>query len=122
LTWPYALTTDGQTSNSYTYLKWPSASFTDISMGKPSTMIRARLSKNPDFDVMGDLRALFKAAFSLNFHSSLPPATPQLGPGGKQLIDSHGNPLYYPQFDSGGNPIPPLTDENIGMGSLSDMA
>jgi hypothetical protein len=122
LNWPSQLTAKGSDGSNTPFLPWPSNSVTAISMGKPSTMIRAHLSKNPDFDVMGDLRALFKAAFSLNFHVPLPAATPQLGPGGQQLIDSHGNPLYVPQFDSAGNPLPPLTTANIGQGSLTDMA
>jgi hypothetical protein len=122
LNWPLQLITDGQTKSAFTYLKWPSASATDISIGKPSTMIRAQLASVPDFDVMGDLRALFGAAFALNFHVSLPASQPETGPVGTVLVDSHGNVIYQPQFDSGGNPIPPLTSANIGYGSLQGLS
>ena len=130
INWPNQLT-KGDANRPYPYLKWPSSSVgTDLHVGKPSKMIKARLSKIPDFDVMGDLRALFQTAFGLNFHIPLPDAEPELqtitGANGQpqtvQIKDSHGNPIYKPQFDSGGNPIPPLSVSNIGNGSLQDLS
>jgi len=98
-------------------LPWPSADTTvQMSMGKPSTMIHTKISTIPNIDVIGDITAIFQAAFSLNFHVSLPPATPT------GQVDSRGNPVYAPQFDSAGNPILPLTTANIGQGSCTTLA
>jgi hypothetical protein len=119
LNWASMLTTNG---NDPPFLPWPSTSSTPISMGKPSTMIKARLSKNPTFDVLADLRALFQVAFALDFHIPLPAATPVIGPGGTQEKDSNGNPIYQPQFNSAGQPVAPLTVQNIGWGTLGSLA
>ena len=120
LNWNNTLTFDG-TKNGLTYLPWPSTSSTPISMGKPSAMIKARLSKIPDFNVLGDIRALFQTAFSFNFHRPLPAAIPARGPTELQQKDASGNPVYQPQFSSSGAPLPPLTDQNIGNGSLGTL-
>lgn len=105
-------------------LPWPSQAGapTQMHMGKPSKMIHARISPIPDIDVIGDITALLQCGFSLNFHVSLPAATPVfVSPGGPPALDARGNPIYKPQFDSAGNPIPPLTTADIGKGSMTDM-
>ena len=121
---------DQSTGGNIPFLKWPSTSETfGVSMGKPSTMITARLSKIPDFNLLGDLISLFQAAFSLDFHLPLPPAEPVTQtvivngqPTTVQTKDANGNPIYVPQFDSAGNPLPPLSVANIGNGSLGSLA
>ena len=122
IAWDSKLTFEGGKGSGIGYLPWPSQSATPISMGKPSTMIRARLSKIPDFDLLGDIRALFQTAFSFNFHVPLPAAIPVKSALGVQEKDSNGNPIYEPQFSSSGNPLPPLTDANIGNGTLGALA
>jgi hypothetical protein len=108
------------------YLPWPSTDpTTQMSMGKPSAMIRGKIATNPTFDVLGDLRAIFETAFSLNFHESLPAALPEKNAQGQVLLDARKNPIYYPLFDSAGNPVvggkynPPAM---IGQGSIADLA
>jgi hypothetical protein len=122
LAWTNTLTPNGSDGSNICFLPWPSTSSTPINMGKPSTMVKARLSKIPDFNVLGDIRALFQAAFSFNFHIPLPAALPVLGPTGLQQKDANGNPVYAPQFSSSGAPIPPLTEQDIGKGSLGSLA
>lgn len=107
------------------YLPWPSATSTQMSMGKPSAMVRGKISTNPTFDVLGDLRALFETAFSLNFHEALPAGIPETNAQGQPLLDARKNPIYQPMFDSSGNPIVggaynPAAQ--IGQGSMSDLA
>jgi hypothetical protein len=109
------------------FLPWPSATSTQMSMGKPSKMIHAKLSSIPDFDILGDIKALYLAAFSLNFHVSLPAGIPEVNAQGIPLLDARGNPVYYPQFDSAGNPLPANPQTNpvpavIGQGSASSNA
>lgn len=106
-------------------LPWPTSASppTQMSMGKPSPMVHTKIATLPgNIDVISDLTAIFQAGFSLNFHVQLPPATPELDSHGKQLLDARGNPVYFPQFDSAGNPLPPLTDANIGQGSMTAIA
>jgi hypothetical protein len=121
LNWDNTLTQRMGDGSGQLYLPWPQVGSTQISMGKPSAMIKARITTNPTFDVIGDLTAIFQAGFSLNFHVPLPPGTPEIS-GGKPVLDNRGNPVYYPQFDSSGNPISPLTVANIGEGTMTDMA
>ncbi len=103
-------------------LPWPSATKTQMSMGKPSAMVHAKLASIPNIDVIGDIQKLVQCGFALNFHTPLPPAVPELDSKGQQLKDARGNPVYFPQFDSTGAPLPPLTNANIGQGSMTDMA
>jgi hypothetical protein len=106
-------------------LKWPSAKADSVvTMGKPSAIIRGRISKViPTFDVVEVIRSTLLAAYSLNFHIPLPPGDPVRIPSGpdagKPVLDPDGNPVTQPQFDDNGNPIPPLDDTAIGRGTLS---
>ena len=120
--WQSPMKQDMGTGSRVYYLPWPSAGVTAISMGKPSKMIHAKLTTIPDFDLLGDIKALYLAAFALNFHLSPPAAIPEVNASGLPLLNSRGNPVYYPQFDSAGNPIPPLTNANIGQGSATQSA
>lgn len=129
LNWASTLSTRQQNGSGVFYLPWPSVDpTTQMSMGKPSGMIHAKISTIPNIDVIGDITAIFQCAFALNFHVPLPPAVPELGaPSGTPptqtvLKDARGNPVYFPQFDSAGNPIPPLTNANIGQGSCTSLA
>jgi hypothetical protein len=123
LNWKSPLISHQSDGSGVRYLPWPAnPSSTQMSMGKPSAMIHAKLSSIPNIDVIGDLTAIFEAAFALNFHVPLPPAVQQTDSKGNPINDSRGNPIYVPQFDSAGNPLPPLTDANIGQGSMQSLA
>ena len=126
LNWQSPLVEKSPAGSGIYVLPWPSQDPTvQMSMGKPSAMVRGKISKNPTFDILGDLRAIFQTAFSLNFQQSLPAQMPEMNAQGQVLKDSRGNPIYYPLFDSTGNPIvggaynPPA---QIGQGSITDLA
>lgn len=71
-------------------------------MGRASPIVRARLSRfPPNFDVITNLRDLFKTAFSLGFHMVPQPTD---------------------KFDPQGNPISPTPNYEVGMGSLQRQA
>jgi hypothetical protein len=123
LNWKSPLVQNQGRGSSAWQLPWPAVDpATQMSMGKPSAMIHTKLSSIPNIDVIGDITAIFECAFSLNFHVPLPPAIPELNAQGQPLLDNRKNPIYFPQFDSAGNPIPPLTVANIGQGSITDIA
>ena len=105
------------------YMQWPASDPSNpIVMGLPSGIIRGKVPKlNPKFDVIEVLRHIFLSGFSFNFHIPLPPPVPKMA-GGKPITDKEGNPLYEPQFDAKGNPLPPLNSSNIGQGSLTKLA
>ena len=91
------------------FFKWPSSSSDDeVVMGKPTGIIRTTLPPDTgDFDVVENLRRLFKTCFSLDFHIPMPPTTPG------------GNP---PAFDSQGAPTGDTPVNFVGMGSLTNQA
>lgn len=122
INWPNRLAQHMERGSRIYYLPWPPATPTAMSMGKPSKMIHAKLSTIPDFNVIQDIKNLYLAAFSLNFHVPLPAATPEVNAQGQPLLDARGNPVYYPQFNSAGLPLPPLTNAAIGQGSATNAA
>lgn len=91
------------------FFKWPSASADDeVVMGKPTGIIRTTLPPDMgDFDVVENLRRLFKTCFSLDFHLPLPATTP----GGN-----------VPQFDGSGAPLGDTPANFVGRGSLVNQA
>lgn len=79
-------------------LPWPG----DVVMGHASMVFRIRVPKIPhNFDVLSNLRSLFLAAFSLNFHAPVTTSD---------------------QFSSAGVNIPPTPVSHIGYGSLTKQA
>lgn len=85
-------------------LRWPSTDDGEVVMGVPSGLVQAIVPKVPDpaeFDVIENLRRLFKTAFSLDFHT--PPT--------KDVI-----------FDALGDPVSPGDPDDIGRGSLEGVS
>lgn len=84
------------------YIAWP-GNYPSSNVGKPSAMQTSRVPIFPTstFDVIGNLKALFQVAFSLNFH--IPPT-----PGDT--------------FDSNGNATGTTPASEIGKGSLTQQA
>lgn len=85
------------------FLQWPGTNPAKPPIiGRASSVLRVRLPKIPPFDVLGNLRAVFLTAFSLDFHL---PANPE------------------DQFDSSGLPLNDATPaSHVGVGSLSAQA
>lgn len=85
-----------------TYVVWPSSSPPPGGMvGKPSPIIAARVPLYPTFDVIANLKALFQAAFSLNFHQPLPQGS---------------------TFGSDGAPTGTTSVTTVGLGSMTQLA
>jgi hypothetical protein len=82
-------------------MKWPSSSSSDVVMGRPTGVVKARIPPDVgDFDVVGVLKAVFKTAFSLDFHQQL-------------LADAKFNPDGTPLNDATPN-------SEVGKGSLTN--
>lgn len=107
-----------------TFFEWPAAdSNSPVVMGRPSAIARGKIPKlNPKFNVTEVLRRVFLAAFSFNFHLPQPTPVPRLDAKKQPIKDGDGNRVYEPQYDSAGDPLPPLTVEDIGKGMLTDLA
>ncbi len=74
----------------------------NLIMGDPTPEVRASIPDLPGgFDVLGSLRLLFKAAFSLNFHFPLEPTA---------------------TFDANGFPTGVTSSSEVGRGSLTALA
>lgn len=85
------------------YVQWPAVDPAKPPVvGRASSVLQARLPKLPAFDVLGNLRAVFLTAFSLDFHL---PSDPD------------------DQFGSSGLPLNDATPaSHIGLGALSAQA
>ena len=106
-----------------TYFEFPAADpQSPVVLGRPSAVVRGKIPKlNPKFDVIENIRRVFLAAFSFNFHLAPPPQEPVMAQG-EQVVDAYGHPVFKPIFDAAGNPIPPLTATAIGQGSIASLA
>jgi hypothetical protein len=92
-------TTPSMDTSKRPYLPWPG---TGLVMGHPSGIFRQRVPKIPaNFDIVGNLTALFLAGFSLNFQ--VPVQSPD-------------------KFTNSGVNIPPTPVTHIGYGSLTKNA
>jgi hypothetical protein len=87
------------------YIAYPGGN-PSANVGKASPIHSATVPVFPpgNFDVISNLKALFKVAFSLNFHLPLP------GGIGGATFSSNGSPIY------------PTTVLSVGLGSLTQMA
>lgn len=80
--------------------KWPSKDKDPVVMGKPTSLVKARVPIDVgDFDAIAVLKALFETAFSLDFQLELP---------------------YGSTFDSNGIPTGLTAVTAIGKGSLTN--
>lgn len=107
------------------YFEWPAADPTSpVVMGRPSAIVRGKVPKlNPKFDVTENLRRVFLAGYSFNFHMVQDPPIQAVDAKKNPIKDKDGNPVYKPQFDpKTGDPISPLDATNIGKGSLTKLA
>jgi len=84
-------------------LRWPSTTVTDeVVMGKPSGIVSAIVPTIPDdFDVLENLRRVFQAGFSLDFHLEVP-------------ADA--------TFDNNGFPTVDTSPVEVGKGELENVA
>lgn len=84
-------------------MKWPSTSSTDpIIMGKATAILAVAVPKvPPNFDVIEELRRIFQASFTLDFHLPL-------------AADA--------QFDQNGDPINDTSPSQIGRSSIINIA
>jgi hypothetical protein len=89
-------------SSSKGTLKWPSASSDDVSMGRSTGIVKTRIPPDTgDFEVVNVLEALYKTAFSLDFHQPLKPES---------------------KFNSDGTPLDDSTpNSQVGLGSLTNV-
>ena len=93
-------------------LRWPAKSTNVedvVTMGRPTGVIKVRIPPDVgDFDVIENLKALFKTAFSLDFHQQVP-------------LDNDGQPLW--QFNDDGTPVDEFTpNSGVGQGSLTNVS
>lgn len=104
------------------FFEWPSAPSSSVDMGRASNVVQVKLPQQTTFDVINVLRATFLAGFSFNFHLPPPDRVQAVGAGGKPATDSAGDPVYKPQWTATGDPIAPVTVEQIGQGSLMTLS